>query len=241
MLFGCNEDQYSEVSADITGITMVRVTFGKDQIPNPWPATPAGTVGLAELKPPYPGLMSGALDAALTASLAAAPAGTWVCAYHEVNHVRPNQPYSAAQMRQIETHMSGLVRAANPALKYGVILNDASKGLASWVIPGLDFYAVDIYEGRVPGGVRDFSEVANRNFSQLPEGVRAIGETNSCTPAHRPAWFREAYDWLYTHNGGAMLTYWNPAGPYSGPWLHNDEATIYALRRISHAAGRGSL
>ena len=241
MLFGCNENQYAEVSADIPGITMVRVSFGKGDIPNPWPATPPGTVGLTELSPPYAALMNGSLDGALSASLATAPAGTWVCAYHEVNHVRPNQPYSAAQMRQVEAHMLGLVRAANPGLKYGVILNDASAGLAKWAIPGLDFYAVDIYEGRVAGGVRDFSEAANRNFSQLPAGLRAIGETNSCTPAHRPAWFREAYDWLYTHNGGAMLTFWNPAGPYSGPWLHDDQATIYALQRISHAAKRGSL
>jgi hypothetical protein len=34
-----------------------------------------------------------------------------------------------------------------------------------------------------------------------------------------------------------MLTFWNPTGPLSGPWV-DDPATIYALRRIAADARR---
>jgi hypothetical protein len=236
MLFGCNASHYDEISAQVTGITMVRKYLGVNQFPDPWPATPTGTVGMFSAKVDYAQLMAGTLDAEIKSSVSALPAGTWLAVYHERNLSSLNPfGYTGTQFKQIDTRMLELVHAANPSVKYGVILFGGPH-LMNWTIDGLDFYAMDLYEGHA-GSSRDVSAILVRNFNQLPSSaLRAIAETNSSAPAHRSSWFRECYDWLQANNGGAMLTYWNPTGPLSGPWLPGDEAVIYALQQISDDA-----
>ncbi len=253
MLFGCNQARYNDMAPNVSGITMVRVYAGDAHLKGVWPRTPVGTVGMFSLDPNYYDLAAGRLDTKVKALFAIAPAGTWVMSHHERNYsnMRP-EGYTAEMMRAIDTRMLSLARQANPGLKYGVNLGEGSH-LMQWTIPGLDFYSLDMYEGRAgTNTVRDVSANLNKSFNQLPgTGLRAIAETNSSTPSHRASWFREMYDYLYTHKGGALLTFWNPTGPYSGPWLNTNnpdprlsahaESTIYSLRKVAADAKRGSI
>lgn len=233
MLIGVNSSQYSTVNPDIPGLTVVRRYSDNGYV---WPASPQGVVSWITFNPNPAELTAGKLDTKIKSLVKGAPAGSMLGCYHEVNHFRTITP---AQMIAVHEHMLPLVHEANPNVKYGAVLNDGS-GLAQWVIPGLDYYAIDLY---------DWSKNAKTNpvprleasFNQLPSGPYAVSETNSPVVSYRPIWFATIYAWLLSKGGLAMSTYWNPTGQYSGAWISNDAATIRALKHVIAAAPSNSL
>lgn len=225
MYFGCNQNHYPEVNAGISGkITMLRAY----QSLASWPPMPGGLPSLWSPRPDPAQLLAGKLDNVVKVALDTAPPGSMLSFWHEAN--QSNQ--SAATMQKMHAYAHNLVHNHTADVKYGVILTQGAA--ATWAVSGLDFYGIDMY---------DLNEVANplltldRFDQRMPAGPRLIAETNSSVVTHRPAWFRTAFDWLYYHKGLALLTFWLPGGPLSGPWV-NDAATIYTLNRIAADAAR---
>jgi hypothetical protein len=225
MWFGCNQNHYEDVAPDVPGMTMVR-SF--KPLADAWPEMPDGLHSLWSIRPDPQELLAGQHDQTIINALQSASArpGNLLTTWHE-----PEQAsLPPTTVRQVHAHMLELVHDNTTSVRYGAVLTQG--GRARWVIPGLDFYGIDIYDLHE---ITDPSTTLDRFDSRMPHGKRLVAETNSSKVAHRPAWFREIYGWLAARGGIAMLTFWNPSGPLSGPW-DGDAATTYALNRIKHDA-----
>lgn len=225
MFFGANENHYPEMAAKVSGATMIRSFKG---LSDTWPVMPGNLPCLLSIRRDPAQLLAGGHDKQITSMVTSAPPHSHLTAWHEANHAG----LDAATTRKIHTHMSRLVTDLGSPVRYGAVLTQGASG--DWVIPGLDFYGVDLYDIH---RTTDPGLALERFFGRMPAGDRIVAETNSSAVYHRPAWFREIYDWLFRRGGTAMLTFWNPTGPLSGPWV-DDPATIYALRGISRDARR---
>jgi hypothetical protein len=236
MWFGCNVHHYHEVAAQVPGMTMVRVFLG-DPV-NRWPATPRGTAAFVSIRPDPTALLKGSFDHVLHTMLRSAPHGSYLTAWHEADKGRSHGGLSASHTRDVHTYMHRLARRANHHVKYGAVVTQGigRTDLGRWVVHGLDFYGVDVYD---LGGKVDPGGALHHAFRQLPNGRRVVAESNSAAVAHRPAWFREIYDWLAVNRGHALLTFWEPGAGLSGAWV-NDPATIYALNGIAADAKQGN-
>lgn len=226
MYFGCNQNHYQDMAPSVP-MTMVRSYKG---ISPTWPVMPDNLPALLTVYPDPHELLAGRLDAQLTLMLKSAPAGSLLTAWHEANNGA--FPGDATLARQMHRYMRDLCVKVKPSLPYGAVTTMGAS--ADWVVTGLGFYGIDLYDIHE---TTDPGHALSREFGKFPSGPRVVAETNSSVVAHRPAWFREVYDWLAVHHGLAMLTFWNPTGPLSGPWV-DDPATIYALRRIAADARR---
>jgi hypothetical protein len=225
MFFGCNQNHYPEMAAQVP-MTMVRSFKG---LSDTWPVMPDGLPALLSMRPDPALLLAGKLDAQITGMLNTAPADSMLTAWHEANV--DGTGLDAPTARKVHSHMLALCKRVAPQIPYGVITTMGAS--ASWAIEGLGFYGIDLYDIH---GTTDPGSTLDR-MSRFPPGPRLVAETNSSDVTHRPAWFREVYEWHARHHGLAMLTFWNPTGPLSGPWV-DDPATIYALRRIAADARR---
>jgi hypothetical protein len=226
MLFGCNQNHYADVAPHIARMSFLR-SFSP--LAATWPVMPDGLPSLWSPRPDPADLLTGKLDHEIIQALHSAPAGSMFTTWHEANQ----SGQSAGTMQKVHAYMHKLVHEHTDAIRYGVVLTQGAP--AEWAIAGLDFYGIDLYDLR--GGVTNPWLTLNRFNARMPKGPRLVAETNSSVVEHRPAWFRGIFDWLYTHNGLAMLTFWNPTGPLSGPWV-DDPATVYALNRIIADANR---
>src|SRR5215831_9052796 len=225
MWFGCNQNHYEDVAPDVPSMTMVR-SF--KALADTWPEMPDGLHSLWSIRPDPQELLAGQHDQTIIEALQSASAlpGNLLTAWHEAEQAS----LPAATVQQVHAHMLELVHDNTTSVRYGAVLTQG--GRAVWAIPGLDFYGIDIYDLQE---TTDPSTTLDRFDSRMPDGERLVAETNSSAVPHRPAWFREIYDWLAARDGIAMLTFWNPSGPLSGPW-DGDAATRYALNRIKHDA-----
>lgn len=230
MHFGCNVHHYPEVATDVHGMDIVRVFDTKQQA-----LVPPGMLQLLSIRPDPQKLLAGSLDDEIKSQVRSLPDGSLLTAWHEANvntAVQPGLPAYTA--RQVHRYMYKLVASLGVGVGYGIILLQGRPDvLESYTVAGMDWYGLDLYDF---GGTTDPSDVMDRCFGAMPAGPRLIAETNSAQVPHRPAWFREVYDWLAARQATAMLTFWNPTGTLSGPWIE-DPATIYALNRISKDAG----
>ena len=225
MWFGCNQNHYEDVAPDVPNMTMVR-SF--KPLADTWPEMPDGLHSLWSIRPDPQELLAGQHDQTIIKALQSASAlpGNLLTAWHEAEQAS----LSATTVQQVHAHMLELVHDNTTSVRYGAVLTQG--GRARWAIPGLDFYGIDIYDLHE---TTDPSTTLDRFDSRMPRGKRLVAETNSSAVPHRPAWFREVYSWLAARGGIAMLTFWNPSGPLSGPW-DGDAATKYALNRIKHDA-----
>lgn len=228
MYVGCNEPHYADVAPNLNPMTMLRAF---EHLGSAWPVMPDGLPSLWSPRPDPAQLLAGQLDSVIISALHGAPPGSMLTTWHEAEQA-PGMTATTAQ--KVHAYMHRLVHANAPGMAYGAVLTQG--GSASWVIPGLDFYGIDLYD--LGGGITSPHETLDRFDARMPSGPRLVAETNSSIVTHRPAWFRGVFDWLFYHNGLAMLTFWNPTGPLSGPWVQ-DDATIYALNRIIAESKRG--
>ena len=229
MLFGCNWSTYGEMSEQVDNITMVRTYGGNIEhvggVPVSWPVLPANVRPFTSFGPDPDSLIAGELDDYIIAFLRSAPERGWLTTWHEANLGR----IPPAQATEIHRRMLRLTHEYAPQIRYGSV-SAMGKNLRDYVIWGLDFYAIDVYDSRLAS---PYTKLDNA-FAQLPNtGRKAVAETNSRWRNRRPKWFWGVYHWLHNHGGSAMLTYWNPTGRLSGPWLPDDEPTIHALNDIA--------
>ena len=115
-------------------------------------------------------------------------------------------------------------------------------GARVWMARNLDFYCCDVYDNRACNAApTTLLNHFQRHCDALMDSGKAtigVSETNTLCPKRRPYWFTHVWSWLQSNgfksDHSCFLTYWNPKGPYSGPWLPNDTATIDALYAIFH-------
>jgi len=232
MLFGVNQNHYPEMAAKVDGITVQR---SYKAMHLGWPVMPDGQVAHWSIRPDHDQLLAGQLDAGLISLLEEAPPGSLLTGWHEAEHAK--LPGTVAQQQahihQVHTHLHALVQQVRPGeVLYGPVTLQGSR--RGWVIPGMDFYGVDVYD--LHGNTHPKAALDAWSAS-MPDGPRVVAETNSQVPANRPQWFKAVYEWLAANHGIALETFWNPTGPLSGAWVDSDTVTISALQRVAESAG----
>jgi len=217
-------------------------------VPTAWPAketVPQARVTLS-IRPVPDDLLAGRLDEQLSSFIASAPPGVKLSAWHEASNLAGYPDYvNARNMAAVHDHMQNLCRGSN--VRYGSIICAVPSATKAWMGTNLDWYGLDIYDfdgGQFRGWTGGLSK--SRLFARLDDmrdtcrqltGRDApeidICETNSPRIRHRPEWFALLADWLAGNGGERLLTFWNPSGPLSGPWLPDDEKTVDSLRSAS--------
>jgi hypothetical protein len=224
-------------------------------IPAQWPvqqAVPGARVTLS-LRPVPADLLAGVLDEPLRAFIAKAPAGAKLSAWHEASNLDGYPGYlTAGTMTRVHAHMQELCRHSQ--VRYGSIICAVPSQTMDWMGIGLDWYGLDIYdfaEGQFRN--RNGSISARKLWARLDDMRHAsqqvsgsqhpeidICETNTPRVAYRADWFTLVADWLYRNGGSRLLSFWNPDGPLSGPWLPEDRKTVRAFQQISLRYGNGA-
>lgn len=213
-------------------------------VPASWPKMPNSTARAAiSIRPDPVAVMKGKLDSALITFLTSAPTGgaPWLLGlWHEAS--TQHYPIEAADLRRAQRHVQALAHEHAPHVLVGAIdqARISEKNSGRWMARNLDFYCCDLYDTKafdaVPSRILDdFHRYCN---ALMDSGKAVIGvtETNTGSAKRRPYWFTHAWSWLRSHgftsDKSCFLTYWNPHGAYSGPWLPKDTATIRALYPI---------
>lgn len=246
LIIGANEGWYTQVHAAVPAASCRRVYVpDHNDIPGQWPSTRQARTTLVSIRPVPDDLLAGRLDTRIKAFLRSAPPGSDLTAWHEAGNLPGYPAYiTAPAMRAVHAHMHRLCRHTN--VRYGPILCMHPRNMPPWMIPGLDWYGLDIYDwpefrhadgslninGALYPRLAQWRAMIQR-FTKTPAPVLNICETNSSRVAYRPQWFTAVASWM-SHNGGQrMLTYWSKAHGDAGVWLPDDTAVIKSL---AHAA-----
>ena len=216
-------------------------------IPTKWPAAPTTTPGVLGFYTIYPNpdqLLAGRIDTQIKAMIKDAPPQSMLTAYAEAD-ANPGSggqfaPLGLTRDKLLKVHAKVYSLCAGSNVRYGAVNCGYGTANASFVVPGLDFYGLDIYEPCDPGVMNALNQWRVTISNVQPRPTLCIAECNSSTPSRRPFWFSAIFGWLKCYEKGygkvaAMMTYWNPGGPLSGPWLPSDTATIDALKSIAWA------
>jgi hypothetical protein len=230
MLFGVNENHYADMAPQVPKITIERCFNGMSST---WPVMQSNPA-MPSLWSPRPNpteLFAGAFDAEFASAISTAPPGSLLTTWHEAD----KGSLTASEARQVHTYMHNLVVRLGHKVLYGSV-STGGIHTGAFTVPGLDFYGVDIYDIFL-----DNHPAYHLNIwsGTQPPGPRVIAEINTSVPSHRPYWFSHAYAWLVANSGIAFMTFWNPGGRLSGPWLPNDTATINELNTLSNLAAGG--
>jgi len=254
VLFGANSKVFDPMYE--AGINVHAFRAYRDQynfIPTVWPAketVPDARVTLS-IRPVPEDLLAGRLDEKIRAFIADAPPGVKLSAWHEASNLPGYPDYlNPASMSAVHEYMQDLCRGSN--VRYGSIICAVPSATKQWMGTNLDWYGLDIYdfgEGQFRNwlsGAISKSELFAR-LDDMRETCREltgtdspeidICETNSPRPGHRAEWFALLAEWLHDNGGQRLLTFWNPSGPLSGPWLPDDSKTIETLRSIASGDG----
>jgi hypothetical protein len=239
---GANAGWYAAVHADVPALTCRRVYYPEHNfIPGRWPPGTLASTAVVSIRPVPADLLAGRLDAPIRAFLRSAPPGSDLTAWHEAGNLPGYPAYiTAPAMRAVHAHLHRLCRGTN--VRYGPILCMPPSSMRPWLIPGLDWYGLDIYDwpefhfrhGPLDIGGKLYPRLAQwRAVIQQVTGthspVLSICETNSGYASHRPKWFTAVARWLSVNGGRRMLTYWSDAPGAVGPWLPGDTAVSRAL------------
>ncbi|SRR6266702_362781 len=229
MRFGCNQNRYADVSPYVGPITIQRsfkaLSLG-------WPVMPTGQACHWSIYPKHDDLLAGTLDAQIKAALHDAPPGSLLTAWHEpeLHSGRATGP-TMSELADIHNYLFALTHATTGNVLVGPVITAHAD--AGWCVKDMDFYGVDSYDW---AGFADPVKELSDWSARMPPGPRVVAETNTFKPEKRPAWFTGIYQWLAAHGGIAMMTFWNPTGGLSGPFLPGDTATIETLNLIATAA-----
>jgi len=245
LVIGANEPWFTDVHQAVPAVTCRRTYYGEhDYIPATWPVTTGATSQSVSIRPVPSSLLSGRLDARLKAFIGSALPGSFLTAWHEAGNLAGYPRYiNPPNMRAVHRHMNRLCQGTN--VSYGPILCMHPDSMPPWLVPGMGWYGLDIYdwpEFHFPGGGP--LDIHGRLWPRLSQwkaviqktsGHRnpelAICETNALNPSHRPKWMLAVAEWMTGNGGRRMLTYWSRHGV--GPWLPQDQAVILALRHCT--------
>jgi hypothetical protein len=242
---GANAPWFTRVRAAVPGVSCRRVYYGVyNYIPPSWPTAGTGVTECVSIRPVPSSLLSGSLDAQLKTFIASAPPGSLLNAWHEAGNLAGYPAYiNPANMRSVHTYMNHL--CAGSDVSYGPILCMHPDKMPIWMVPGLGWYGLDIYdwpEFHFPdGGPLDIHGLLWPRFDQWKAVIQQVSgqrnpqlnicETNAKDPSHRPKWMQAVAEWMAGNGGHRMITYWSRHGV--GPWLPQDQATISALRQCT--------
>ena len=155
---------------------------------------------------------------------------------------------TAADQCNMQQYLQKFAKAQGSPVVVGAIDNSPWAEASPWMARGLDFYSMDVYEGEESEPVVVLNEwqdqVVTNGYGSSVATI-SVTETNckcegSCETTYmsdRKCYFNEIASWLanQTRRGPrCFLTFWNPTGPLSGPWLPGDTATINALKNIGN-------
>jgi hypothetical protein len=247
LAIGANAGWYEEIHAQVPALTCRRVYYpAYNDIPGEWPSPILGSAALVSIRPVPADLLAGRLDAQIRSFLQSAPPGSGLTAWHEAGNLAGYPAYiTPRNMRAVHTHMQRLCRGTT--VRYGPILCMHPASMPAWLVPGLDWYGLDIYdwpEFHFPhGGPLDIHGKLYPRLAQWRAVIRQVTgkrfpvlnvcETNSDRASQRSKWFTALATWLSANGGGRMLTYWNQQAGTVGPWLPHDTAVIRALTRAA--------
>jgi len=242
LIIGADEGWFSQVHAAVPAASCRRVYFpDHNDIPGQWPSTRDARTTVVSIRPVPADLLAGRLDARIKAFLRTAPPGSDLTAWHEAGNLPGYPSYlTAPTMRAVHAHMHRLCRHTN--VRYGPILCMHPRDMPPWMIPGLDWYGLDIYdwpEFRHPDGTLNINGALYPRLDQwratigqltkTRSPVLNICETNSSRVEYRPQWFTAVARWMSGNGGQRMLTYWSKAHGDAGVWLPHDTAVIKSL------------
>jgi hypothetical protein len=246
LVIGADEGWYTRVHAAVPAVSCRRVYVpGHNDIPRQWPSTPNARTALVSIRPVPADLLAGRLDAPIRAFLRTAPPGSALTAWHEAGNLAGYPSWiTAPAMRAVHARMHRLCQPTH--VRYGPILCMHPASMPPWMVPGLDWYGLDIYdwpEFRHPDGTLNITgalyprldqwRAVIAHLTKKPAPVLNICETNSSRPGYRPQWFTAVAQWMSRNGGHRMLTYWSHAHHDAGPWNPRDTAVINSL---AHAA-----
>jgi hypothetical protein len=243
---GANTGWYAAVHAEVPELTCRRVYYPEyNFIPAHWPPSVLGSMAMVSIRPIPADLLTGRLDKRIRAFLLSAPPGSDLTTWHEAGNLRAYPAYiTAPAMRAVHAHMHRLCRGTN--VRYGPILCMRPATMHPWLIPGLDWYGLDIYDwpefhfrhgpldihGKLYPRLDHWRAVIQQ-VTRRRSPTLNIGETNSGDPSQRAKWFTAVARWLNVNGGRRMLTYWSDASGSVGPWLPHDAAVSHALTRAA--------
>lgn len=210
----------------------------ENSFPAAWPKPfPVHTHMTLSLRPNPSDLLAGKLDGKLKAIIDSAPTHSELTFWHENTSGNPlhypPEVNNARTARMMQEYGHNLCQGTQ--VLFGVITVGPVARQIDWMAPGLDWYGDDFYEFKNLRGLNNtFSKTKitarlheNLNAWRKVTGKEAppirICETNSPYNSHRSALFTTIANFLTTHNGNRMLTFWNPKGSLAnggldGPW-----------------------
>jgi hypothetical protein len=250
LVLGANAGYFDAIHAAVPRATCRRVYFPEyNYIPPQWPARDDASTALTSIRPIPADLLSGRLDGPIRSFLRSAPPGSQLTTWHEAGNLAGYPSYiTAPAMRRVHRHMHRLCSGTN--VRYGPILCMRPASMPPWLVPGMDWYGLDIYdwpEFHAPHGALEIRDLVYPRLDQWRAVVQQVSrrrapvlsicETNSVHPSHRAKWFTALAGWLAANNGHTLLTYWSSSPGAVGPWLPHDRSVIHALRQVRLTAG----
>ena len=246
LVIGANEGWFTEVRKDVPAASCRRVYFPEyNYIPRHWPSTRSARTTLVSIRPVPADLLAGRLDHRIKEFLHTAPGGSELTAWHEAGNLAGYPSYiTAPTMRAVHAHMHRLCRHTH--VRYGPVLCMHPKSMPPWMVPGLDWYGLDIYdwlEFRHSDGTLNINGALYPRLDQWRAVIQQltktkvpklnICETNSPRVEYRPQWFSAVAEWMGRNGGQRVLTYWSHGHNDAGPWLPHDTAVIRSLARAA--------
>jgi hypothetical protein len=214
-----------------------------DHIRNTWPTPPVANPGpiVYSIYPVPEHVFSGSLNRTLESLIASAPPNSYLTAWHEALSLPFPNYINSANMFKLHAYLNAMTRGSH--VTYGSMFGGPRPtGLTTIfksVPSNLGFYGLDLYEtdGLEKGLVRleQFITKAKLKDTKAHYPKLMLPECNTPNKAMRPEWFKSVCERMHVYGSHSIgvLTFWNPTGPLSGPWLPKDKKTIAAMNDIT--------
>jgi hypothetical protein len=213
-----------------------------DHIRNTWPTPPVANPGpiVYSIYPVPEHVFSGSLNKTLESLIASAPPASYLTAWHEALSLPFPKYINSANMFKLHAHLNAMTKGTH--VTYGSMFGGPRPtGLTTLfksVPPNLGFYGLDLYEtdGLEKGLARldQFIAQAKLKDTKAHYPKLMLPECNTPNKTMRPEWFKRVCERMHVYGSHSVgvLTFWNPRGPLSGPWLPKDRNTIAAMNDI---------
>lgn len=250
LLYGTDNGSFSNMLSVIPQTKLTRVYSSESNGVNGVPATFPGNSHdsrashmVVSFRPDVSMLLAGSLDASIGAYMAAAPAGTYLCAYHEANlstNWFRTTGHTASDFTAAQAKLKALRDAHNPNIKLGQILlaSSTANQASPWVAPGLDWYGLDGYAGSTNKTAATVFDTAIQNIlNVVPDAVLAIPETNAGqgTNAQWNQWFTDVFSIAHAHNMAFVLTWWGANASSTPPAFVTNGPYVPTLQQLCNA------
>ena len=214
-----------------------------DHIRNTWPTPPVANPGpiVYSIYPVPEHVFSGSLNKTLESLIASAPPNSYLTAWHEALSLPFPKYINSANMFKLHAHLNAMTKGTH--VTYGSMFGGPRPtGLTTLfksVPPNLGFYGLDLYEtdGLEKGLARleQFITQAKLKDTKTHYPRLMLPECNTPNKDMRPEWFKRVCERMHVYGSHSIgvLTFWNPTGPLSGPWLPKDRTTIAAMNDIT--------